>query len=303
MPDGRSKRLSGLFAFLRPRKAKGGTSLPSPSRPLLTRSEKPSVVGSDAASLSAQDTVSSRSRTATPSPRPTPSAPATSALPSDSHPPPPPSSGDTLAPPPAIGAGHPGGSVYDPSRQVSSATFGSRMSGLNEVYVANFPLPPNHHLPSSGTARSSTSSGSSAATPTATSPSPSAVPADVAKAPARSESTPVFSLGDELPDLTLSNPSQRPQPARASTTTAQSPRSSLSPKARDGFLRRASSVGLRLAGQAMERSDSNRSSVIKSRPQSLLPPPQIPQIDLKFDVGRMDVDFNPAKPARSTTTL
>lgn len=156
------------------------------------------------------------------------------------------------------------------------------MSGLNEVDVANFPLPPDHRHPPQ--AHRSSSSGS---TSTATvKPAP-------AKVVVRSESTPVFSLGDDMPDLTLSNP------ARASQ---QSSRASFSPpKGREGFLRRASSVGLRLAGQGeVGKADKQP----KSRPQSLLPPPQIPQIDLKFDVGRMDVDFNPAKPtSRSTTTL
>jgi hypothetical protein len=73
-----------------------------------------------------------------------------------------------------------------------------------------------------------------------------------------------------------------------------SPKSPKSPT--PGFLRRVSSTGLRVQSP-------------KSRPQSLLPAgaapiPTIPQIDLKFDVGRMDVDFAQAKQqSRSTTTL
>lgn len=156
------------------------------------------------------------------------------------------------------------------------------MSGLNEVDVANFPLPPNHALPPQTRARSSSRESTLTATPAT---------ASSAKTVTRSESTPVFSLCDDMPDLTLSNPSARAQQSRASFSP---------PKGREGFLRRASSVGLRLAGQA-----DSKDSKPKSRPQSLLPPPQIPQIDLTFDVGRMDVDFNPAKQptSRSTTTL
>ncbi|BEI84779.1 hypothetical protein CcaverHIS002_0501800 [Cutaneotrichosporon cavernicola] len=208
MSQGRSKRLSSFFAFLRPRKGKDK---------------------SDAGS------VSLRSRAATPSPpsvaektekSPTsPTSPSTTSL---------------VSP------------IYDASQTKTNMANMSRVSGLNEVDVASFPLPPS-------------------------------LPPTKDKVVTRSESTPVFSHLDL--DLTLSNPASPISPisTRASTSTLSK---------QSGFLRRASSAGLRIQSP-------------KSRPQSFLPPAPIPQIDIKFDVGRMDVDFAPPKPAqsRSTTTL
>ncbi|GMK55921.1 hypothetical protein CspeluHIS016_0209770 [Cutaneotrichosporon spelunceum] len=212
MSEGRNKRFSTFFAFLRPRKDK-----------------------SDAGSILVQ------SRPATPSVAPT-SSPRSVA---DKYPPSP--SSTSLASPPLTRS-----PIYDASHTKANM---SRMSGLNEVDVASFPLPPS--LPPTN---------------------------NVDKALTRSESTPVFSHLDL--DLTLSNPASphlsSSRPSMASTIPKQ-----------PGFLRRASSAGLRLQSP-------------KSHPQSFLPPTPIPQIDLKFDVGRIDFDFAPApKPTQSlsTTTL
>ncbi|KLT38717.1 hypothetical protein CC85DRAFT_19513 [Cutaneotrichosporon oleaginosum] len=242
MPEARSpsKRLSSLFAFLRPRKSKDK---------------------SDSGSFR----FSARSRTTTPAPPsvaekpPSPLSPSATSLVSPA----------TLAPPTLASP------VYDASH-TSSATM-SRMSGLNEVDVAKFPLPPDALPPSSSSSPSATSATASPA-----------VKEERQRVVTRSESTPVFSLDHHTLDLTLSNPASPRAPAPHPPSHPSSPRPSTSLK-QPGFLRRASIAGLR--------------QTPKSRPQSLLPPAPIPQIDLKFDVGRMDVDFAQAKQSRSTSTL